>query len=151
MIRHVECNDAHRTLGQMKNPLGKHTAQYQQMLIRSQTWLAAIEESLLSCVEAQATFNTMWLPSLSYGLGTTNFTFKELDNIQKPVILHILPAISYNRHFPCTIVYGSPHFGGLAFKHLYIKQGIKHTMQFIKYYQHNNTIGQLLPISLQWS
>ena len=117
------------------------------MLLRSQTWLAAIKESLLSRAKAQAAFDTMWLPSLSYGLGTTNLTFKELDNIQKPVIL---PTIGYNCHFPCAVVYGSPHFGGLAFKHLYIEQGIKHTMQFIKYYRHNNTIGQLLQISLRW-
>ena len=142
--------DMLNAMTKMKNPLGKHTAQYHRMLLQLQTWLAAIKESSLSRSEAQAAFDTMWLPSLSYGLGTTNFTFKELDNIQKTVILHIIPSIGYNHHFPCAVVYGSPCFGGLAFKHLYIEQGIKHTMQFIKYYHHNNSIGQLLQISLRW-
>ena len=89
----------------------------------------------------------MWFPSLAYGLGTTNLSYKQLDTIQQPIVHHILPAMGYNRHFPRAVVYGSPRFGGLNFKHLYTEQGTQHVMQFLKYYRCNNSIGQLLRIA----
>ena len=149
-ISHVDCDTAHRTLGQMKAPTGNQTAHLQFMLQRSNTWLAAIKESSLSRVEAQVAFDAIWFPSLSYGLGTTNLSFKELDSIQKPIVHHILPALGYNRHFPRAVVYGSPHFGGLNFKHLYVEQGTQHVLQFLKFYRYNNSIGQIFCISLRW-
>ena len=149
-IHHVDNHIAHRTLGQMKSPLGDQSAQIQLMTRRSTTWLNAIRESYLTPAEAQTAFDTIWFPSLSYGLGTTNISFDALNNIQKPVVNHILTALRYNRHFPRAVVYGSPQFGGLNFKHLYIEQGTKHVLSFIKYYRHNNSIGNLLRISLRW-
>ena len=117
-------------------------------LYLSYTWL--IKESSLSRAEAQVAFDTIWFPSLSYGLGSTNLSFKNLNAIQKPIVHHILPALGYNRHFPRAVVYGSPHFGGLNFKHLYVEQGAQHVLQFLKFYRYNNSIGQILRISLRW-
>ena len=149
-IKHVECDTAHRTLGQMKCPTGDQSAQLTYMKQRSNTWLAAIKESSLSRAEAQVAFDTIWFPSLAYGLSTTNLSYKELDDIQRPIVHHILPLLGYNRHFPRAVVYGSPRFGGLNFKHLYVEQGVQHVTQFIKYYRANNSIGNLLRISLRW-
>ena len=97
-----------------------------------------------------AAYTILWFPSLSYGLGTTNLTYKELNKIQKPVVNRILPALEYNRHLPRAVVFGSLRLGGLNFKHLYIDQGTKHVLQFIKYYRNGGTIGDLLKISLRW-
>ena len=150
-IKHLDSHVAHRTLGQMKSPTGEQSAQLQLMTKRSTNWLNAIRESHLTPAEAQAAFDTIWFPSLSYGLGTTNLPFDALNNIQKPVVSHILTALGYNRHFPRAVVYRSPQFGGLNFKHLYIEQGMKHITYFIKYYRQKNSIGQLLRISLRWT
>ena len=149
-INHLDCNTAHRTLGQMKSPLGNQYAQLQRMTNKSNTWLAAIQESALSRTEAQAAYEAIWFPSLSYGLGTTNLTHQELDTIQKPIIHYILPKLGYNRHFPRAVVFGSPQFGGLNFKSLYIEQGTQHIMLLLKHYRYNNSIGQLLRISIRW-
>ena len=149
-IIHLDSNTAHRTLGQMKAPSGNQSKQIEYMKKRSQTWLHAIQESSLSRTEAQAALDMIWFPSMAYGLGTTNISFNDLNNIQKPVTNHILTVLGYNRHFPRAVVYGSPQFGGLNFKHLYVEQGTKHITQFIKHYRSNNSIGQLLKISLRW-
>ena len=149
-ICHKDCHQAHRTLGQYKTPTGDQQAQYTHMTMKSQTWLSAIREASLTRREALAAYESIWFPSLSYGLETTNLSFTELNNLQKPIINHLLPILGYNRHFPRAVVYGSKHFGGLGLKHLYITQGVKHITSFIKYYRSNNNIGKLLSISLRW-
>ena len=149
-IQHYDCQKAHRTLGQLKAPNGNQLDHLQFMETKSQNWLTAIAEARLTRQEAHAAYTMIWFPSLSYGLGTTNLTYEELNRIQKPVINRILPALGYNRHLPRAVVYGSSRFGGLNFKHLYIDQGTKHVCQFIKYYRNGGTIGDLLKISLRW-
>ena len=89
-IKHVESHTAHRTLGQMKSPTGDQNAQIRFMTKRSTNWLNAIQESRLSPAEALAALDTIWFLSLSYGLSTTNIPFDALNNIQKPVVNHIL-------------------------------------------------------------
>ena len=149
-IKHYNCTDAHRTLGQYKAPDGNTSSQLDFMKQKSTNWLHAIHEANLTKQEAQAAYDMMWFPSLSYGLGTTNLSYRELNKIQKPIINHILPKLGYNRHLPRAVVFGSSKFGGLNLKHLYIDQGTKHVTQFIKYYRNGGSIGDLLKISLQW-
>lgn len=149
-IRQLPCNEAHRTLGQMKAPIHSAPAQLKYMISKSKQWTNAIKQSTLNPLEAQVAYDTMWFPSLSYGVSTTNLSQKELDLVQKPIVNYILPRMGYNRHFPRAVVYGSPNFGGLNFKHLFIEQGLQHVLQFIRQYRSNNSIGQLLQISLRW-
>ena len=147
-IQHIDSNTAHRTLGQMKTPTGDQMAQIEFLSKQSTTWLSAIQEASLTRAEAQAAYETIWFPSLSYGLGTSNISYKDLDRIQRPVTSHILTKLGYNCHFPRAVVYGSPRFGGLNFKHLYAEQGVGHVTEFIKHYRHNDSIGNLLQIAL---
>ena len=68
-------------------------------------WLNAIQQATLTKHKARAVYNTMWFPSLSYGLGTTNLSYEELSNIQQAVINHILPHLGYNRHLLCALIF----------------------------------------------
>ena len=149
-INHFECNQAHRTLGQMKSPSGCQAAQLLLITKKSTKWLSAINEANLSRSEAKAAFESIWFPSVAYGLCTSNHSENDLNNIQKPIINYLLPALGYNRHFPRVAVFGSRKYGGLQLKHLYTEQGISHVTQFLKYYRSNNSIGKLLHISLRW-
>ena len=149
-IQHLNPNQAHRTLGQYKAPDGNQSKHFDYMVTKSSKWLVAIKEARLSKQEAQAAYEAIWFPSLSYGLGTTNFSYKELNTIQIPIINHILPLLGYNRHLPRAVVFGSSKLGGLNLKHLYIDQGTKHITNLIKYYRNGGSIGQLLRISLRW-
>ena len=99
-IQHYDCNTAHRTLGQFKAPNGNQSTHLLHLEKKSNAWLTAIQEAHLTRQEAHAAYTMLWFPSLSYGLGTTNLTYKELDKIQKPVINRILPTLGYNRHLP---------------------------------------------------
>ena len=149
-IQHYECTQAHRTLGQFKAPNGDNSTQLKHMQTKSHSWLSAIQEANLTRQEAHAAYAMIWFPSLSYGLGTTNLSYNELNQLQKPIINYILPALGYNRHLPRAVVFGSYKYGGLNMKHLYIDQGTKHVTQFLKYYRYGGSIGQLLKISLRW-
>ena len=141
-INHLACTNAHRTLGQMKSPTGESSAQLLHLQKRSNTWLTAIKESALSRTEANAAYETIWFPSLSYGLGSTNLMQQQLDGIQKPIVNYILPKLGYNRHFPRAVVFGSPRFGGLNFKSLYADQGVKHITQLIKHYRYKQVLDR---------
>ena len=149
-IKHVDCTTAHRTLGQHKTPSGDTSAHLRYIQTKSNDWLHTIKEANLTKTEALAAFETMWFPSISYGLGTVNLTYKELNNIQKPIVNYILPLLGYNRHLPRAVVFGSSSLGGLNFKHLYIHQGTMHVTQFIKHYRSGGNIGKLLQIALRW-
>ena len=149
-IQHHNSTTPHRTLGQFKSPAGNTSSQLAFMEKKSSTWLTAIKAAQLTKQEAQAAYEMMWFPSLSYGLGTTNLSYNELNNLQKPIINHILPQLGYNRHLPRAVVFGCPKFGGLNLKHLYIDQGTKHVVQFIKYYRNGGSLQNLIQISLRW-
>ena len=149
-INHFECNRAHRTLGQMKSPDGSQDAQLQLITNKSNKWFEAIKAANLSRAEAKAAYESIWFPSMAYGLGTSNLSKTDLDTLQKPIINYILPTLGYNRHFPRIAVFGSRNYGGLQLKHLHTEQGITHVMQFIKYYRCDNSIGDLMRISLRW-
>ena len=149
-INHFECNRAHRTLGQMKSPDGSQDAQLQLITNKSNKWFEAIKAANLSRAEAKGAYESIWFPSIAYGLGTSNLSKTDLDTLQKPIINYILPTLGYNRHFPRIAVFGSRNYGGLQLKHLHTEQGIAHVMQFIKYYRCDNSIGDLMHISLRW-
>ena len=148
-IRHLDCTTPHRTLGQMKSPISNPTAQFDFLQRKSMEWLGAIQQARLSRTEALAAYESLWFPSISYALGTTNLTYDQLNNLHKPILNHILPQLGYNRHFPRAVVHGT-QYAGLRLKHLYTEQGIQHTLLFIKYYRSNTSIGQLLSITLRW-
>ena len=150
-ITHLPCHQAHRTLGQMKAPVGNNEDQLLHMSKRSNSWLSAIKEASLSRMEARAAYESIWFPSISYGLGSTNLQRKQLDKLQGSVLQHILPSLGYNRHFPRAAVFGSIKLGGLHLKNLYTEQGILHILYFIKHYRHYQSIGKLLHISLRWT
>ena len=99
-IQHLNYDEAHRTLGQFKVPNSNQKPHLAYLRSKSTNWLTTIKAASLSKQEAEAAYKMLWFPSLSYGMGTTNLSFKELDDIQKPVINHILPAMGYNRHLP---------------------------------------------------
>ena len=149
-IKHLDCHLAHRTLGQYKAPNGQQTEHLQYMEKKSNAWLLAIKEARLTKREALSAYETIWLPSLAYGLGTINISHKELDRLQRPIINRILPILGYNRHLPRAVVFGNSKFGGLNLHHLYIEQGTQHVTQFIKYYRNGGSIGKLLRILLRW-
>ena len=149
-IKHQDCSIAHRMLGQYKTPIGDDSAHLRYIQQKSDNWLETIEAAHLTKVEALAAFETMWFPSIAFGLGTTNLTYKELNNVQKRITNHILPLMGYNRHLPRAVVFGIRKYGGLNFKHLYIQQGTEHIKQFIKHYRHQGSIGNLLKIALRW-
>ena len=149
-IQHLDHNQTHRTLGQFKAPNGNQSAQLSYMQTKSQKWLTMIQAAHLTKQEAEAAYKMIWFPSLSYGTGTTNLSYNDLNRIQQPIINHILPLLGYNRHLPRAVVFGSSKFGGLNLKHLYIEQGTKHVTNFIKYYRNRGSIGNLIKIALRW-
>ena len=81
-IQHLKPNQAHRILGQFKSPTGDQALQLLHMNKKSLPWLTAISQATFTKHEAQAAYETMWFPSLSYDLGTTNLSYAKLDNIQ---------------------------------------------------------------------
>ena len=66
-IQHYDCHQAHRTLGQYKAPNSNQDTHLQYLLKKSNVWLVAIQEANLTRQEAQAAYEMIWFPSISYG------------------------------------------------------------------------------------
>ena len=74
VVAHRDCTKAHKTLGHMKTPTGIETEELDRLRDKSNTWTNAIRYALLTRTKAHSSFWHIWLPSLIYGLVSTNLS-----------------------------------------------------------------------------
>ena len=65
-------------------------------------------------------YNSFYMSSLSYGgTSATPLTYKECEEIRKPVVNAILlPKMGINRNAPRAVTFTTSNFGGLGLDHL---------------------------------
>jgi hypothetical protein len=87
---------------------------------------------------------------MNYPLVATSLTRRQCEKIQFKAINASLSKCRYSRTTPRAIVFLSPWFGGLGWRHLFFKQGIQHAILIIKHLRTPGPFQSLLHISLQW-
>jgi hypothetical protein len=76
---------------------------------------------------------------------------KDLHHLlQRPAVAATLAKLGFRRTINRTIAFGSPQYGGLGLRDLYIEQGIAQLQLFIRHLRAQSPQGRLLQISLAW-
>ncbi len=83
-------------------------------------------------------------------LSATSLSNKSCKKIQSRAINASLTKCSFSRKMDRAVVFGSPWFGGMGWRHLYFEQGIKKVLSLIKHLRTPGPFHSLLQISLQW-
>jgi hypothetical protein len=68
-------------------------------------------------------YNSLYMPSLVYGMSATWLIFKECTDLQKPAVNTILLKMGINKHDSCVIIFTRSKYGGLELDHLAVVQG----------------------------
>jgi len=143
-LQRMESHQAEQMLVVRLAADGNMQAEYDFQISQAQTWAAQVATYKANTIIQWLNFQLVLLPKISYSLMTTTFTKKECENILRPAILQLLPAIGMNRHFPRLMEYGHGKHFGLGIPHLYDMQGFLHLMALLKFTSSANPTGTYL-------
>jgi len=140
----LEPHEAERSLGIRLAPDGNHTAELQFRKEQTLVWASRIANSKAPRHITWLNFKTVLLKQVEYPLMVTTFSRAECDDILRPALQTVLPALGVNRHFPRDMLYGHADHFGLAIPNLYDSQGFLHLLALLKFGAAPCTTGQLL-------
>ena len=89
--------------------------------------------------EAHKAYQTLYIPSITYGLPATCVPRATLDKIQSQALSIFLPKMGINGHHPRTSLYAPISTGGLGLTHLYTEQGVQHTIQALRHLRNKHS------------
>jgi hypothetical protein len=93
----------------------------------------------------------IWLGPISYVLVVATFLkCEDCEKIQSKAVNVSLTKCGYSRKTSRALVFGSPWFGGLGWRHLFFEQGIQHVLLLIKHIRTPGHFQSLLLICLHW-
>jgi hypothetical protein len=117
---------------------------------KSDNFGKGILASSANAFEAWTGYFTIWYPSCNYPLAATFLSRKTCERIQSFATCAILTKCGFNRHYPRAVLYGSPLYGGLGWRHLWFEQGLQHVMILIKHLRTPGHFQTLIQINLRW-
>jgi ribonuclease HI len=141
-------SEAERTLGVRIAPNGSQHRELTWLRSKAHSFALHISKGKLSREETYRAYHSVYIPSLTYSLGSTTFTQTEAKSIQKRSLNLILASMGINRNMPRPVVYTPTHFGGLGFKCLYTEQGCQQVENFIGHLRIQSTVGKLFRATL---
>jgi hypothetical protein len=149
-VPQLDCNDTFRTLGIHKTISGDQSEQIRLLKEKSNNFGKGILASSANGFEAWMGYFTIWYPSCNYPLAATFLPRIACKKIQSLATCATLTKCGFSRKYPPAILFGSPRYGGLGWRHLWIEQGIQHTLIIIKHLRTPGQFQTLLQICLRW-
>jgi hypothetical protein len=90
-IKRKAPSDSHRTLGFHLHGNGKTDSHKKVMREKAESYGEAISGSILKRGESSTAYNCYYMPSIAYDTPATTLTFKECDDLQKPLLMQYYP------------------------------------------------------------
>jgi hypothetical protein len=149
-IPQLDCHDSFCTLGIHKSISGDQSEQILILQEKSHTFAKGILASSANPFEAWTGYFTRWYPSCNYPLAATFLPRATCEKIQSLATNAVLIKCKFNHHFPRSVVFGSPWYGGLGWRHMYYEQGIQHVLIILKHLRTPGHFQSLLQINLCW-
>jgi hypothetical protein len=149
-VEQLDVDDAFKTLGIHKTISGDQTVQISEMKKKSDAYARGILSVSVTNFEAWTGLFTIWLAQMNYPLAVTSLKEKECKAIQSKAVNASLSKCGFSRKMSRDVVFGSPWYGGLGWRHLFFEQGIQHVMTIIKHLRTPGEFNRVLLISLQW-
>jgi hypothetical protein len=118
---------------------------------KAEAYGEAIRGSLLQRGESSTAYNSYYMPDISYGTPTTTLSFKECDDLQKPVANAILPKMGITSKPPRAVVFGTARYGGIGLDHLTAVQSHRHLQYLVGHLRCQDTTGQLISMTMEFT
>eukprot|EP00957_Ditylum_brightwellii_P061278 4650173-Ditylum_brightwellii.AAC.1 len=110
--------------------------------------------TLVSCPlkkhEVWKIYNTVYIPSVKYSLGTTAIEDKYLEDIQRLLTTKKIARLGYVSMFPQAVAFGPKHYRGigiLTLKGIILEEKVTLLLRHIR----SSSIRKQLQIMLDWS
>jgi hypothetical protein len=91
------------------------------------------------------------MPSLSYGTPSTTLSYKECEDIQRPVVSAILPKMGIVHNAARTVVFGSAKYYGLGLDHLETVQNFSRLQYLIGHIRRKSITSKLIHHELDYT
>jgi hypothetical protein len=91
------------------------------------------------------------MASISYDTAATSLTYKECEEILRPVVNAILPKMGININTARTVVFGTSKYGVLGLDHMYVVQGFAQLQYLIGSLRTQDTMGDLYQMLLEYT
>jgi hypothetical protein len=150
IVDQPDCTDSFRTLGMHKTILGNQSEQIRILREESDNCGKGIIASSVNKFEAWTGYFTILPPSCNYPLAATFLKRRDCERIQSFATCATLMKCGFNRHYPRAVVFGSPKFGGLGWRHMWCEQGIQHVLIILKHLRTPGHFQSLLQINVRW-
>ena len=123
---------------------------YAKLKEKTDQYTVRIARSGLSPYETMIAYYSVFLPMVQYSLGVMTHSRKALVQLQKGPTNSTLLKMNFRRNIARAVVFGSPLYGGLGFRHFYVEQGIAQLLLFLRHLRADSEQGKLLRITLSW-
>jgi hypothetical protein len=149
-IRHVPHHCAHKTLGVYLSTDFQTSTALSILQHKVLHYTSRLLKGNLSKHETWIGYFACFLPKLTYGLSVMTHSRDDLLLLQRPAVSATLLQLGFRRTINRSIVFGSPRYGGLGLRDLYLEQGIAQLQLFIRHLRAQSPQGKLLQIALSW-
>lgn len=149
-IDHKCIDQVHRTLGAYKTISGDESEQFKVLLAKSNQLAIHTSQGQLTRSQARRAYSSIYIPSMSYSLVTTNLSLKLIADIQSKAMMAFLPAMGYERTFPRAVVFGPRRNGGLNLCQLYTETSVAKVSAVISHIRANTGLGQTMLVNINW-
>ena len=150
-IKEAPDHDGMRYLGVRICPKGTMNKEFEYRMECAKNFGKTLEKNSLSRVETEIYHDKIWIPSLTYCLHHTTFTYHQCKELQKQYMPNILAKLGYNRHISRDIVHSPKEVGGLGIAPIYVLQGVAQIDKILHHFRKQDKIAKLLAISLQYA
>jgi hypothetical protein len=150
-IKRKAPSDSHRTLGFHLQGNGETDSHKKVMREKAESYGEAIRGSILKRGESSTAYNCYCMPSIAYGTPATTLTFKECDDIQKPVVIAILPKMGITSKAPRAVVFSTPRYGGIRLDHLAAVQIHGQLQYLLGHLRCKDTTGKLIRMMMEFA
>jgi len=99
--------------------------------------------------EAEVTYKTIFLPTITYPLPATTLSKKILNWVQSMTTPLILSKMGYNWNMPKAVVYTPTSHGGIGMTNLHTEQGVQQVLQLVKHLRDQTHLGNLLSLAVK--
>jgi hypothetical protein len=150
-VKRKAVEEGHRTLGFHMSGDGKRKAHKKVMIDKVLLYSNVLRNSNIWRGESVVAYNSLYMPSLRYGVPATTLTKEECEDIQRPVVNDILPKMGIARSGPRKVVFRTKQYGGLGLTHLAALKGNSRLQYLLGHLRCGDTTCELMQMLLEYT
>jgi len=126
-----------------------HKAEEQILIKHCQLFWKVFSQCPLTRAEAEVTYKTIFLPTITYPFPATFLSETILEKAQSLTTPINFSKLGYNRNMPKLVVYTPTSLGGLGLHHFHTEQGLQKILQILKHIWAKTSLGTLIESTIQ--